>query len=81
MHVVASAVTCMADGSAVESAIVALDGVVGVQLCLRQNIASTHTIVQIPGKALHMRRDDFRQELHHNPQSRRPMRLILLNMV
>ncbi len=69
LDLVASAVTCMRDGSAVETVVIGFDGMVGVQAFFGQSSASTHTIVQVPGSALRMRREDFQQELHDNPHS------------
>jgi CRP-like cAMP-binding protein len=69
IDVVASTVHSMTDGSTVETAIVGLDGFVGVQIFLRQTTASTHTFVQVPGQALRMRTEAFQKEIHDYPQS------------
>ena len=66
---VASTVHTMSDGSTVESAIVGLDGMVGIQAWLHQKTAVTATFVQVPGSALRMRVEHFQKEVIANAAS------------
>lgn len=66
---VASTVHTMSDGSTVETAIVGLDGFVGVQAFLRQKVAATRTFVQVPGDTARMKSEVFMKELLDNPTS------------
>jgi CRP-like cAMP-binding protein len=65
IDLVASTVHTMSDGSTVETAIVGFEGLVGLQVFLRQKTAVTRTFVQVPGQALRMRVEDFRKEVHN----------------
>ena len=69
IDLVASTVHTMTDGSTVESAIVGLDGMVGIQAWLHQKVAVTATFVQVPGHALRMRIELFQKEVMGNPSS------------
>ena len=69
VDLVASTVHAMSDGSTVETAIIGLEGFVGVQCFLRQKTASTRTFVQVPGHAMRMRSEVFVKEFVENPDS------------
>jgi CRP-like cAMP-binding protein len=69
IDLVASTVHTMSDGATVESAIVGLDGMVGIQAWLHQKVAVTATFVQVPGSALRMRIEAFQKEVLGNPAS------------
>jgi CRP-like cAMP-binding protein len=69
IDLVASTVHTMSDGSTVETAIVGLEGLVGVPVFLRQKTASTRTFVQVPGHAMRMRSEVFLKEVLENPES------------
>ena len=60
---VASILSLMADGSAVETATAGREGVVGLPVFLRTNQASAQAFVQISGSALRMEADAFRSAL------------------
>jgi CRP-like cAMP-binding protein len=70
IDLVASTVHTMSDGSTVETSIVGLDGMVGVQAFLRQKTAMTRTFVQVPGQTWRMRSEVFVKEVLENPLSR-----------
>lgn len=61
--VVASIVHTMSDGSTVETGIIGFEGLVGVQVWLRQKTTITRTFVQTPGQALRMRSEVFLAEV------------------
>ena len=69
IDLVASTVHTMSDGSTVESAIVGLEGMVGIQAWLHQKVAVTATFVQVPGTALRMKVETFNKEVLGNPSS------------
>ncbi len=69
LDAVASTVHTMSDGSTVETAIVGYEGMIGIQAFLRQKTSLTRTFVQVPGRALRMRAEDFRKEITDRPQS------------
>ncbi len=69
IDLVASTVHTMSDGSTVESAIIGLDGLVGIQAWLRQKSAVSSTFVQVPGHALRMRVESFQKEVMDHPAS------------
>jgi len=79
VDLVASTVHSMSDGSTVETAIVGLDGFIGVQTFLKQKTASTRTFVQVPGNAMRMRADVFMKEIVENPHS--PVNELIANYV
>jgi CRP-like cAMP-binding protein len=50
----------MADGTAVEGAIIGNEGLVGLQVFLGEGAAIEQIVVQVPGEVMRMRADDFR---------------------
>jgi CRP-like cAMP-binding protein len=65
--VVTSTVQEMSDGSTIETGLMGLEGLAGVQLWLRQRSTIASTYVQVPGKALRMTADDFVREIRDRP--------------
>jgi CRP-like cAMP-binding protein len=61
----ASIVGIMADGSAVETATVGNEGMVGLAVFLGDGRTSGQAFCQVPGKALRMEATAFRRELQH----------------
>src|SRR5689334_842163 len=49
----------MSDGDSVETGLMGIEGFVGVQLWLHAPTTPTRTLVQVPGRAHHMRAADF----------------------
>jgi CRP-like cAMP-binding protein len=64
---VCSIVTVMASGDAAESGTIGRDGFVGVPVALGVESAPFDTIVQVPGRALRMAADRFRECLRLSP--------------
>jgi CRP-like cAMP-binding protein len=60
---VASSVHAMRDGSTVETSITGFEGMVGVQVWLRQRTTLSRIFVQVPGDAWRMRSDVFLNEV------------------
>ena len=60
---VASSIYAMRDGSTVETAVTGFEGIVGVQVWLRQSVAVTRTFIQVPGPCHRMRSDIFLAEV------------------
>lgn len=60
---VASLITVMGDGSAVEAATVGPEGMVGLPLLLGTRKTASQAIMQVPGSALKMRARDFKAEV------------------
>ena len=56
---VTSTIQEMSDGDSVETGLMGIEGFVGVQLWLRAPTTTTRTLVQVPGRAHHMRASDF----------------------
>src|SRR3954453_5887308 len=66
---VSSTVHEMADGSTIETGIMGIEGLVGVQVWLRQRSTPAHTFIQIPGTALRMSTKDFVREIRDRQSS------------
>ena len=56
---ITSTIQEMNDGDSVETGLMGIEGFVGVQLWLHAPTTSTRTLVQVPGRAHHMRATDF----------------------
>lgn len=67
---ITSTVQEMSDGDTVETGLMGIEGFVGVQLWLRSNTTPTRTLVQVPGRAHHMRASDF---IRHVRDSNTPL--------
>jgi CRP-like cAMP-binding protein len=65
--VVTSTIQEMSDGSSVETGLMGIEGLVGVQLWLRVPATPTRTLVQVPGSSLRMRAEDFIEEVMNKP--------------
>jgi CRP-like cAMP-binding protein len=59
----------MSDGSTVETGLMGVEGVVGIQLWLRVRTTSSRTFIQVPGRAHRMAADDFIREVVNVPAS------------
>jgi len=60
---VTSTLQLLRNGDTVESGLMGLEGMVGIQAWLHQRTTPTRTIVQVPGSALRMPIADFRREV------------------
>jgi CRP-like cAMP-binding protein len=56
---ITSTIQEMSDGDSVETGLMGIEGFVGVQLWLKSPTTPTRTLVQVPGRAHHMRATDF----------------------
>ena len=56
---ITSTIQDMSDGDSVETGLMGVEGLVGVQLWLHAPTTPTRTLVQVPGEAYHMRASDF----------------------
>ena len=72
---VASLVIMTADGGSAEVGTIGSEGIVGLPVCLGDNIAPSAVYVQVPGTALGMDAGLFRRELEHRPT----MNLVMLH--
>jgi CRP-like cAMP-binding protein len=66
---VTSTIQELSDGSAVETGLMGIEGVVGVQLWLKVPTTPTRTIVQVAGRAHRISAEDFEREVMHQPRS------------
>ena len=66
---ISSTIQEMDDGSSVETGLMGVEGLVGVQLWLRVNRTPTRTIIQVPGRAHRISAEDFRREVTEQPSS------------
>jgi CRP-like cAMP-binding protein len=71
---VGSLVNTMANGDAAEVGTIGNEGVVGLPILLRDNVAPTSVYVQVPGAGLRMRATQFKQELARSA----PMQTVML---
>jgi len=60
---VSSTVHEMSDGSTIETGLMGVEGLVGVQVWLRQQTTPAHTFIQVPGTALKMSTENFIREV------------------
>ena len=66
---VTSTLQRLSDGTEVEAGLMGLEGVVGLQLWLREDRTSSVTLVQVPGTAARMSREAFLREVLNRPES------------
>ena len=66
---VSSTVHEMADGSTIETGLMGIEGLVGVQVWLRQSETPAHTFIQVPGAALKISTTNFIREIRDRPSS------------
>src|SRR5579885_3183611 len=59
----------MSDGSMIETGLMGIEGLSGVQVWLGQRTTPATTFVQIPGYGHRMKTDDFIREVRDNPSS------------
>ena len=59
----------MSDGSIIETGLMGVEGLSGVQVWLGQRTTAATTFVQIPGIGHRMKTDDFIREVRDNPSS------------
>ncbi len=64
---VTSTVQEMADGDSVETGLMGVEGMIGIQLWLRMPSTPTHTFVQVPGYGYRMNAADFVREVRDRP--------------
>jgi CRP-like cAMP-binding protein len=64
---VTSTIQEMEDGSIIETGLMGIEGLVGIQLWLNVERTPTRTLVQVPGRAQRMKADDFRREVMEKP--------------
>lgn len=64
---VTSTVQDLTDGSSVETGLMGLEGLAGVQVWLGQRTTAATTFVQIPGNAYRIDTDDFIREIREKP--------------
>ena len=76
---VTSTLQPLEDGETVESGLMGLEGLVGIQLWLRMDTTPSTTLVQVPGTALRMSRNDFIREVMNVPES--PLNTLLARYV
>jgi CRP-like cAMP-binding protein len=67
---VASILSVLTDGTAVETSTCGREGMVGLPLYLGADRASTQAMQQIPGRGLRVSGDDFRRHLESSPELR-----------
>lgn len=67
IDLVTSTVQEMSDGSSIETGLMGMEGVAGVQVWLRQRATASKTFVQIPGRALRISTPDFIREVRDRP--------------
>lgn len=68
MHdAVTSTIQEMSDGSSIETGLMGIEGMAGIQVWLRQRATPVRTFVQIPGTALRMKTEDFIREVRDRP--------------
>jgi CRP-like cAMP-binding protein len=60
---ISSTVQDMEDGSTVETGLMGVEGLVGIQLWLGVEETTTRTLIQIPGRAHRMKATDFKREV------------------
>lgn len=69
INAVTSTLQEMSDGSSIESGLMGVEGLIGIQLWLKGLTTTTRTLVQISGRGLKMRSDDFIREIRDNTES------------
>lgn len=75
---VTSTVQEMSDGSTIETGLMGLEGLAGVQVWLHQRTTAATTFVQVPGSGLCMITEDFIREVRDRPS---PLNNLIANYV
>lgn len=70
---VTSTIHQMSDGSSIETGLMGIEGLAGVQVWLGQLTTPATTFVQIPGEALRISTDDFIREVRQKPSPLNPL--------
>lgn len=66
---VSSTLQELSDGSTVEAGLMGMEGMIGIQLWLRERSTPSRTIVQVAGHAARMAADDFVRQVMEVPES------------
>ena len=66
---VTSTLQILSDGSTIETGLMGVEGVIGIQFWLGMNSTPTQTIVQVGGRGHFMTTRDFKREVMANPDS------------
>jgi CRP-like cAMP-binding protein len=66
---VTSTLQLLRDGHSVEAGLMGLEGMVGLQLWLRESTTPSRTVIQVPGTALRMSAEAFVREVIDRPAS------------
>lgn len=69
INMVTSTLQELKNGASIESGLMGVEGMVGIQFWLRQRTTPTHTLVQIAGRAYRMSSRDFEREVMQRPES------------
>src|SRR5207245_828482 len=70
---ITSTVQELSDGSIVESGLMGVEGVAGIQLWLQQKTTVTRTLIQVSGQCLIMSADVFKREVMDKPSPLNPL--------
>lgn len=73
-----STVQELTDGSSIETGLIGVEGLAGVQVWLRQHTTSVTTFVQIPGDGYRIKTEDFIREVQ---ESRSPLNKLIAGYV
>lgn len=79
IDLVTSTIQEMEDGSSIETGLMGVEGLVGIQLWLGVDRTPTRTIVQVSGRAHRMTAVDFKREIMNQPAS--PLNLLVARYV
>jgi len=63
VDMISSTLQELSDGSSVETGLMGVEGMIGIQGWLMQRTTPTRTMVQVPGRAFRMSMDVFRREV------------------
>jgi len=63
VDMISSTIQELSDGSSVETGLMGVEGMIGIQVWLMQHTTPTRTIVQVAGRAFRMSADVFRREV------------------
>lgn len=66
---VTSTIQEMSDGSSIESGLMGIEGMIGIQLWLRSRSTPSRTLIQVEGRLWQMKAKDFIREVRDNSES------------
>lgn len=69
IDMVSSTLQQLSDGSTVEAGLMGMEGMIGIQLWLRERSTPSRTVTQVPGMALRMKAEDFIRQVMEVPES------------